>query len=737
MKQMPLDGGPRGEGDPARTTLEGVLERITYVNEQDGWSVVRLQVAGRPDRVTVVGNLPGIQPGESLRVNGSWVQDRRFGEQFRADSCVAVQPSTLVGMKRYLGSGLVQGIGKVMADRLVDHFGLDTFEVIENQAQRITEVEGIGPKRKVQIIEAWAEQRAIKDVMLFLQSHDVSPAFAAKIYRQYGDRAVAVVQDNPYRLAVDIFGIGFKTADAIALAQGLSRTSPLRAGAGVLHVLGQLCDEGHVFCPLEQLVAAAVEVLEIPEPVIRQALAGLLEQQLVVQQGEGAVEAVYLRAMHTAEQGSALLLRAVLEAPAREVDLHAERAVAWFEAEAGISLARQQALAVRRATEAKVLVITGGPGTGKTTIVNAIISILQRKGLRAQLCAPTGRAAKRLAETTGQEARTIHRMLEYDPREQRFGRDADNPLAADLLVVDEVSMVDMVLLHGLLQAVPPACRLVLVGDVDQLPSVGPGSVLRELIRCGTVEVVQLTEIFRQAQQSLIVVNAHRVNQGEPLQAGERETADFFFIERQDPEVILATVLEIVGRRIPARFNVDPVEQIQVLTPMHRGELGSVRLNAELQALLNPDAQSVARGGRIYRVGDKVMQLRNNYDLDVFNGDIGRVVTLDEEQRQAQVRFDERVVTYDFTDLDELVLGYACTIHKSQGSEYPVVVIPLHTQHYAMLQRNLLYTALTRGQRLVVLVGSSKAVGIAVRNHRVDQRHTWLARRLAVDPPVDL
>ena len=719
------------------TSLEGVVERVTFSNEESGWSVLRLQVPGKREMVTVVGNLLGVQPGESLRLTGRWTADRKYGEQFSAESYLTVQPATLVGLEKYLGSGLVRGMGKVMASRLVKRFGLETLDVIEHQPWRLTHVHGIGPKRKERILAAWAEHKTVKEVMLFLQTNGVSPAYAVKICKQYGGKAIALVKENPFRLAEEIYGIGFKTADRIAANLGIAPDSPQRARAGLLHTLGQLADDGHVYSPYEALVAQASEMLAIDAAIIEPALESLVADELVVQEELDGETAVYLAALHRAEVGAAARLCAILDAEACGAFAPADvaAAVGALEQGQGIALAPLQRAAIERAARAKLLVITGGPGTGKTTLVNGVIQLFTRAGRRVLLCAPTGRAAKRLSETCGEEAKTIHRLLEFNPRNRRFERDARAPLEADLLLVDEVSMVDAVLLYNLLKAVPDPCQLVLVGDVDQLPSVGPGCVLADLIRSGVIETVTLTEIFRQAEQSLIVVNAHRVNRGEqPLQpdlAGRPpEEIDFFFIERAEPEAVLETIKELVQQRIPTRFGADPLSEIQVLTPMHKGLLGARNLNVELQALLNPTGESITRGSRIYRVGDKVMQIRNNYDLDVFNGDMGLVARIDEVERELVVRIDGREVTYDTADLDELVLGYACTVHKAQGSEYPVVVLPLHTQHFPMLQRNLLYTGLTRARRLAVLVGSRKALGIAVRNNTVRARFSHLARRLA-------
>ena len=720
-----------------KKTLEGILERVTYVNEENAWSVVKLDVPGKKDLVTVVGNLLGVQPGENLRLRGIWTVDRKYGEQFKADGYVTVKPATLVGIEKYLGSGLVRGVGKVMAGRLVEQFGLSTLEVIEQAPQRLREVDGIGPVRSGRIAKAWVEQKQIKDVMVFLQSHGVSTTFAIKIYKRYQDRSIAVVKENPYRLAVDIFGIGFKTADKIAGHLGISPSSPERAQAGVLHVLSELSNDGHVFYPRPKLVEAAAALLEIDRVIIEQAVGVLAEADHVVVtpilDGDGPGPdgvAVYLSSLHRAESGAAELGRNLLRSPVRPITIDTERAITWFEERQKISLAPEQREAIRQAITSKFLVITGGPGTGKTTLVNGIIQILEKKGRRILLAAPTGRAAKRMTETTGREAKTLHRLLEFDPKTMGFLRDRQRPLEADLVIVDEASMVDTVLAYNLLKAVPPSAQLVLVGDVDQLPSVGPGNVLQDIIRSSAADVVRLQHIFRQAEASLIVVNAHRVNHGEmPRLPPPGAAADFFFVEKEEPEDALQAVKLLVKERIPEKFRFDPVSDVQVLTPMHRGLLGAASLNAELQALLNPEGASVVHGSRLFRVGDKVMQIRNNYDLEVFNGDIGLIEALDEVERTVSVQFDGRVVTYEAADLDELVLAYACSIHKSQGSEYPCVVIPIHTQHYVMLQRNLLYTGITRARRLVVLVGTKRALAIAVKNDKTEARFTQLAAQL--------
>jgi exodeoxyribonuclease V alpha subunit len=714
------------------TTIEGIVERIVYFSEEDNFTVARLQMAKRHDLVTVVGHIPMPTPGETLRLKGEWTASTKFGEQFRVESCLSVLPSTITGIEKYLGSGLVKGIGPIMAKRLVSRFGVDTLDIIEDSPERLLEVEGIGPIRAERLTKAWREQKEVREVMVFLQGHGVSSTYAVKIYKAYGDRAISIVKENPYRLALDISGIGFKTADRIAQNMGIDPNSQMRAEAGIIHVLSELVDEGHVYYPYDELMGKALSLLKVDEGILHAALTALKEQRRVVVENREDHKAVYLTPLHVAEVNVAKRLKALLKAPRQLFPINVERATEWVQRVNGIELAEMQKEALKKAINGKVLVITGGPGTGKTTLVNSIIRILERKGQRIALASPTGRAAKRLSEVTGREAKTIHRLLEYSPSEGGFKRNEDNPLDADLVIIDEASMVDILLMNHLLKAVPPSATLILLGDIDQLPSVGPGNVLRDIINSGVVDVVRFTEIFRQAQESLIIVNAHRVNRGEfpKTELPEGRRGDFYFVARDEPERVLDAVRKLCCDRIPRAFHLDPVADIQVITPMHKGIVGVANLNSELQKLLNPRGEEITRGGTTFRTGDKVMQIRNNYEKEVFNGDIGTIVSIDTEEKESQVRFEDRLVNYEWSELDELVLAYAISIHKSQGSEYPAVVVPILPQHYVMLQRNLLYTAITRAKKLVMLVGSKRAIAIAVRNNRVQHRYSALSARLS-------
>jgi len=717
-------------------SLEGSVARITYVSEETQYVVARLDVPGKPDPVTIVGTVLSLTPGETLRVHGRWSHHPKYGEQFKVDRYESVAPATIAGIQKYLGSGMIKGIGPVFAKRLVEAFGGDTLKVIEAAPGRLAEVEGIGPIRRQRITTAWAEQREIREVMLFLQGHGVSPAYAVKIFKTYGQAAIATVRENPYRLARDIRGIGFKTADKIAREVGIPADSPLRAAAGILHTLTELTDEGHVYVPEAELLRAAEAMLEIPAALLPDALAALGADEAVVVEPLADGRAVYLKSLHVSETQLAKRLADFLRAPRGVPPIDMSQALPWVEKKTGLALTEEQRQAVRLAFREKLLVITGGPGTGKTTILQAVIRLLEARKLRMHLASPTGRAAKRLAEVTGHDAGTLHRLLEWNPREGGFQRNARNPLETDFVVVDEVSMIDVLLAHHLVQAIPLTATLLLVGDADQLPSVGPGTVLKDLLAVPGIPAVRLTTIFRQAAQSRIVANAHRVNRGEfpdlSVAAADR-TQDFFFIAEEDPPTLQGLIVDLAQRRLPGKYGLDPIADVQVLTPMHRGPIGAGQLNAALQAALNPPRNGAAellRGGRIFRVGDRVLQLRNNYDKGVYNGDLGRIAAIDPSEQSVVVHVDDREVSYDFSDLDELALAYAVTVHKSQGSEYPCVIVPVHTTHYLMLQRNLLYTAITRAKRLLVLVGTKKALAIATKNDATRRRYSRLRERLA-------
>jgi exodeoxyribonuclease V alpha subunit len=711
-------------GSSTQDVLAGVVERVTFYNAENGFCVLRIKARGHRDLVTVIGHAAAISAGEWATASGEWVNDRTHGQQFKARFIRTSAPTTVEGIEKYLGSGMIRGIGPVYAKKMVRAFGEAVFDVIEAEPDRLHEVTGIGPMRAKRIIDAWAEQKIVREIMIFLHSHGVGTARAVRIYRTYGADAVQVMTENPYRLARDIRGIGFKSADVIAMRLGIDRTAMIRVRAGISYALSEAMQEGHCGLPTEELVPLAAELLEVPQELIQTALDLELTEGTVIADTVGDVPCVFLGGLHRAEKVIAERILCLSSGTLPWPHIDPEKALPWIEQRIGLSLAQSQIAAIRLALLSKVLVITGGPGVGKTTIVNAILRILAAKAVKLLLCAPTGRAAKRMTEATGFEARTIHRLLEVDPRAGGFKRNEGHPLDCDLLVVDETSMVDVLLMQALLRAIPANAALLIVGDIDQLPSIGPGQVLADIIAAGVVPVVRLTEVFRQAAQSRIITNAHRINRGVMPDFSRPEgDSDFYFVQADDPETAVPRILELVRTRIPQRFALDPIRDIQVLCPMNRGGVGARSLNIELQAALNPaDDRKVERFGWTFAPSDKVMQIENDYDKEVYNGDIGYVTDVDPDAGELTANFDGRAVTYGFGELDTLVPAYAATIHKSQGSEYLAVVIPVMTQHYAMLQRNLLYTGMTRGKRLVVLVGQKKAVAVAVRN--VSGRRRW-------------
>ena len=721
--------------EPSRPpeSLSGLIERVTFFNEENGYAVLKVKAKGHRDLVTVVGSLPSASAGEWLTAEGQWVQDREFGRQFRAELLNTSAPSTREGIEKYLGSGMVKGIGPIYARKLVERFGERIFDIIEQESARLEDVDGIGPKRRHCIKGAWAEQKVIRKIMVFLHSNGVSTSRAVRIYKIYGEGAIEKVRTDPYCLARDIPSIGFKTADQIAKKIGIPHDSVIRACAGLNHVLLEATGNGHCALPVEGLKAEAGKLLQVGEAIINAALEKTLAGGELIRETIGDQGLVFLPSLKRAEEGIAARIRLLAAAPPNYPPIDVEKAMAWCQQKTEKALAPSQQVALRQALANRVLIITGGPGVGKTTLVNAILLILRAKKVQCLLCAPTGRAAKRLSEMTGLEAKTIHRLLEASPASGGFTRNEGRPLDCDLLVVDETSMVDVVLLNHLLRALPPAASLLLVGDVDQLPSVGPGMALAHLIGGGVVPVVRLTEVFRQAAHSRIITTAHRINEGlMPDMPAQAADSDFHFIERADPEQIAATVLDLVKRRIPRKFGFDPIRDIQVVSPMNRGSLGIHELNVRLQNELNParaEEPVVEKFGWQFRPRDKVIQTENNYDKDVFNGDIGQIVRIDPVEREVAVKFDQREVVYDFGELDQVALAYAITIHKSQGSEFPAVVIPLATQHYLLLQRNLVYTGITRGKKLVVVVGQRKALAIAVKNNRTESRSSGLLARL--------
>jgi exodeoxyribonuclease V alpha subunit len=716
--------------DPIK--LRGAVARITFQNPENGYTVARLDLEDGKG-VTLVGSLPGVDVGDALEVEGTWVDHPRFGRQLQVQSFRSVLPSTTEGIRRYLGSGQIRGIGPALAERIVARFGERTLSIIEEEPEKLREVSGLGPKKLEGLLESWRRHRQERDLLIFLRGHDIGPGIAARIIARFGDGALAVVRRFPYRLAEEVNGIGFLTADAIARKLGLDPSSPERLNAGVRHLIAAATDEGHVFLEREVLLERADRLLEAGWEELRETLERLEFEGRIVVDGER----VYLPGLHRAEVGAAERLGALLRAGPRRAEADWEALLDRAERMVGIEYAPSQREAVTAALGARVLVLTGGPGTGKTTVILGVLELAEAVGRRVALAAPTGRAAKRMGEVTGRGARTIHRLLEFNPRDGMFGRDPDRPVEADLVIVDESSMIDLYLMDRLLEALAPGTSLLLVGDVDQLPPVGVGNALRDVIESGRVPVVRLTHIFRQAEESRIVQNAHRIHAGEfpHLKPPPGRESDFYLMEEEDPEKVASLVTDLAAERLPRRYGFDPLLEIQVLAPMYRGATGANNLNRMLQERMNPPpgGERPVEGGSPaspvrFRVGDKVMQVRNNYDREVFNGDIGVVARVHPEEEVVWVRFDT-LVPYNFGDLDELVLAYAITVHKSQGSEYRAVILPCTTQHYVMLQRNLLYTAITRARDLVVIVGSKRAMAIAIRNDRVEGRNSALAERI--------
>jgi len=723
------------------SNLTGQIENITYANEENGFAVVQVQVPDRPDLITVVGHLIAPTAGEVIEMKGEWFRHPKFGLQFKLVEHRSVIPATPDGIRKYLGSGLIQGLGPKLAERIVKKFGAQTLEILETDIDKLGSVAGIGAKRLALIQKTWHTQKKIHNVMLFLQSHNVSAGQAIKIFQHYGDRSVALVKSDPYRLASDIFGIGFTTADRIATHLGFAPDAPSRIAAGILYILTKQSEEGHVFYPYKMLVAQGRQTLKVSRESLARALEDLVhDRKIVIEEAHniGSTvsstdrKAVYLHKFFHCETHISKRLADLTGAQRQRGVPAVDDALAWVQGQLSVELAKQQRLAVKTALTSKVMIVTGGPGTGKTTLISALLKIHALRPTSICLAAPTGRAAKRMSATSGHTAVTIHRLLEYSFKKGGFQRNAARPLACDLLIVDEASMIDTVLMYHLLQALPDRAALVLVGDINQLPSVGAGSILRDMLASGTVPQVRLTQIFRQARASRIITNAHRINSGympELAESDPRARQDFFFIEQEDPQKVLAIILTLVGERIPKRFGFDPLSAIQVLTPMHKGLIGADNLNQQLQQTLNPGEGGIKRGDQTFRVGDKIMQVRNNYDKEIFNGDVGVITNIRSPEQALTVSFDGRSTTYSSVELDEIVLAYAISVHKSQGSEYSAVVIPVLTQHYILLQRNLIYTAVTRGRELVVVVGSRKALAMGIKNNKTRERHTLLKQRL--------
>jgi len=737
MAQSPINPLSAHHHQP-QVHLEGSVERVTFHSPESGFFVIRVRVAGYQDLITLTGNTPSVTGGEYVEADGTWINDPKHGLQLKCHSIRTVTPTSLEGIEKYLGSGMVKGIGPHFAQKLVQCFGDQVFEVIEQTPEKLLELEGIGKKRLQLITSAWAEQKIVREIMVFLQSHGVGTARAVRIYKTYGEAAIETVQQNPYQLALDIHGIGFKTADQIALNLGIPAQSLVRAQAGIRHVLQELSSQGHCARPVDILIREAEKMLEISPDILQQALDAEVEEKNLIPDQIALTDhpyeqqaVVFLAPLYYAECGTTRLLQELQYGQPPWGQIRTDKAFEWLENQSDFRLSDSQKQAVEIVLANKVSIVTGGPGVGKTTTVNSVLRLLLAKKCRVQLCAPTGRAAKRLSESTGYEAQTIHRLLDFDPVEYGFKRNQDNPLETDVLVIDEISMVDIVLMNQLLKAIPPTSALIMVGDVDQLPSVGPGAVLADMIRSDVIPTGRLTEIFRQAATSAIITTAHQINRGiAPQKTPKGTDTDFFYIPTDDAETARSILLNVVSQRLPQKYGYDPIRDIQVLAPMNRGGLGVRSLNIELQSLLNSNSYpQVTRFGWSWAPGDKIIQMVNNYDKEVFNGDIGQISTINPEDSELTATFDGKEVLYSFDELDEISLAYATSIHKSQGSEYPCVVIPMAMQHFTLLERNLLYTAVTRGKKHVILIGEKRAINMACRQTKARLRITKLSQRL--------
>ncbi len=711
--------------------IRGSIERIVFHNEENGYTIFRLRPENKLDLETLVGTMQSPQAGTQIKVRGRYTVHPKFGKQLQMESYIEERPSSVEGIRAFLASGCIRGIGKKWAEKIVSHFGSDTFNILDHDPDRMLEIPRFGQKRLTAVKLSWAEHQGVRELMIFLQEHGIGASFAFRIYKHYERHAIEIVKENPYRLAMDVFGIGFHTADMLAMKLGFDSNCLLRAEAGLLYMLMELSSEGHIYYPEDKLIEKTSGDLNIDSGLVAEALTNLQKEERIVIDELDDHRGVYLYRHYFYESKIAFYLKRLLNSPRTACFKNVEATINTVLSKMKIELAEEQLEAVHTATKSKIMVLTGGPGTGKTTILNAIIKVFQSIGAKVLLAAPTGRAAKRMTETSGVEAKTIHRLLEFSPKEEGFGRNENNPLACALLVVDEASMMDTMLMYHLIKAAPMGATLIFVGDVNQLPSVGPGNVLRDIIASGTVPVVELIEVFRQAAESDIICNAHLINKGELPYFRSGLKTDFYLFKQENGEECAELIVDLVKNRIPKRFGFAP-EEIQVLCPMTKGSTGTLNLNKELQQALNPSPRQIVRGDKIFKLNDKVMQIRNNYDKDVFNGDMGYIIIINAEERELTIRFDERNIIYDFEELDEIVPAYAITIHKSQGAEYPVVIVPLLMQHFVMLERNLIYTAVTRGKKMVVLVGQMKALAMGVKNNKIRKRYTWLAKRLALD-----